>query len=134
MRLSPIARIGSLIGDGASHDGKPHRALVWLAHSNQAMAPPKEWTHPDVAYEFAALQDEELPQWLPVNARVHRVSPPSGIAEIRRMIRDIDAADVMPLDFVLVDKLRKSLRRVCKSESIPIYRYGLFDRGSKGRS
>jgi Kdo2-lipid IVA lauroyltransferase/acyltransferase len=76
---------------------KPHRALIWLPGVARSWSLPEVWLHPDVRYEVAMDSRAEIPGWLPAETRVHRITGSS----LHKAVREIDASDPLPLDFIL---------------------------------
>jgi KDO2-lipid IV(A) lauroyltransferase len=104
--------------DGAA--GKPHRALLWLAHADESWQMPAEWTHPDVVYEVALTPGRELPPWLPASTVVHTVKPASDRKDLQAIIAKIDGSAVLPIDFILAPGASKDLVKAGRREAIPV--------------
>ncbi len=75
---------------------KPHRILLWLPGADPSWELPPEWRHPDASYEAVIAPGNPVPAWLPQGSRIHHFSEPAA-----DMIRGIDAAHALPLDFIL---------------------------------
>ncbi len=103
------------LGEAEHRGRKPHRALVWLAGAPDSWRLPEAWIHPDVVYEAALGDRQALPDWLPAGTRVHRVPTGAG----RSHVAGIDAAAVLPIDFILGPQLPKAFLTACRREAIP---------------
>ncbi len=100
---------------------KPHRALLWLADGSPSWQLPAAWSHADVIYEAALTPHQSLPSWLPDTTRIHRVPPASERhAAPRAMIRTIDLAADLPLDYILTTATHPPLHQAARLESIPL--------------
>lgn len=89
------------LGPGIAVGEKPHRALIWLVNVPAEWRLPEEWFHPDITYEVAMDRNTEAPDWLPKATPLHRVDGANTRGEIMRELIRIDAAALLPLDFVL---------------------------------
>jgi Kdo2-lipid IVA lauroyltransferase/acyltransferase len=89
------------LGPGNLVGKKPHRALIWLVHVPSDWRLPDAWFHPDITYEAAIDRNAEVPDWLPEAIPLHRVDGAKSRREILRELIRIDAAELLPLDFVL---------------------------------
>jgi hypothetical protein len=108
------------IEDGVSDEHKRHRVLVWLPGLPDTWRLPDEWLHPDVVYEAAVHFGQSRPLWLPERMLVHEVHPTEDRDSLQRTIARIDAADALPLDFILTTNAPKLLRKAAKREAIPV--------------
>jgi hypothetical protein len=105
---------------GVETGAKPHRALIWLTESMAADGLPPAWFHPDVAYEVAMPEGGRAPEWLPEGARLHRLPADCSAREIRRVIRSLDAAGALPVDFIITRKAPDGLARAATAEMVPL--------------
>jgi hypothetical protein len=98
-----------------AHGGeKPHRGLIWLPGFPPGWQLPEEWQHADVRYEVALDAHAEPPAWLPEETRVHRLRGGTP----REALREIDAADPLPLDFILSGPEAADLAQAAAHEQI----------------
>jgi len=99
---------------------KPHRALVWLAGVPPSWQMPETWQHADVIYEATLFPEEMPPSWLPESTLIHRIQASQNAHALRNCIAALDAATILPIDYILApigsDILASSARR----ETIPI--------------
>jgi KDO2-lipid IV(A) lauroyltransferase len=93
---------------------KPHRALIWLAGVNPSWSLEVGWWHRDVRYEAVIDQNSTPPEWLPKETPIHRIDGESPDA----IIRKIDAADPLPLDFILSGPEAVDLSHAAELEQI----------------
>ncbi len=103
-----------------SASNKHHRALLWLAGAPERWQLPDVWFHPDVVYEAVLSNNESLPTWMPESTRIHRVSNIEDRDSLRKRISQIDAADPLPIDYILVPKVTKALAKATKAEQIKL--------------
>jgi Kdo2-lipid IVA lauroyltransferase/acyltransferase len=108
------------LGEDALSAGNPHRALLWLCGTQPEWRMPEEWLHPDVIYEVALEPDRALPQWLPENTRVHRITASSDRDVLAKAIAAIDACAALPVDFILTNPAPKVLIKAARREVIPV--------------
>lgn len=99
---------------------KPHRAVVWLAGIDQSWQLRDGWTHPDVTYQAVVSSNQPLPSWLPPTTRVHEVANPEDLAELSQLIAALDAADPLPLDFIVTPRASKTLCKAAKQLAVPV--------------
>jgi len=109
---------GWLGDEGRKSNGKPHRAILWLAGESKAEPLPEQWLHPDLQYEFALSESQPTPPWLSASATIHRVIDDANALEIQSALRRMDDASVLPLDFVIGIAPETSVRGACKREGI----------------
>lgn len=105
--------------DGCSVPDKRHRALWWLAGAADGWQVPPGWLHPDIRCEAVLRDGQEVPSWLPPETVVHRL-PSSNSKDVLETLRGIDAADVLPLDYVVAPLASKELRRAGEAEQIRV--------------
>jgi len=98
----------------SSASGKPHRALIWLAGVDPSWSLAEGWWHPDVRYQAVIGKGDAVPGWLPEETRIHRRDGDLPDA----MIRQIDAADPLPLDFILAGPGAADLAKAAEGEQI----------------
>jgi KDO2-lipid IV(A) lauroyltransferase len=103
---------------------KPHRALIWLTDAMASRDLPEAWLHPDVVYEVAIPAGGRAPEWLPEDARLHFLPALHAARDIRRVIRSLDSADTLPIDFLLTRKAPSGLEQAAASELIPLIQPG----------
>jgi KDO2-lipid IV(A) lauroyltransferase len=108
------------IENGVSDESKRHRVLLWLPGVPGSWRLPDDWLHPDVVYEAAVSAGQQRPSWLPETMRVHEVHPTEDRDMLRKTIAKIDAADALPLDFILTTEAPKLLRKAAKREAVPV--------------
>ena len=108
--LAPAAQAGA----------KPHRALIWLPDVPDSWKLPEEWIHPDARYEALIPTGTHPPAWLPDGIRIHSLPPPHSKQDIRRAIRTLDAADVLPFDFIITHKAAPALAAAASAEMVPL--------------
>jgi KDO2-lipid IV(A) lauroyltransferase len=93
---------------------KPRRVLAWL-DTVPATAPELPPGVPaDVVYEYVLPAGAVRPSWLPENARVHRWSP----GRLDQALASADAAEVLPLDAVVMLRANKELIKACRRAEI----------------
>lgn len=112
--------IPNWLDDKTSDSDKHHRALLWLAGAPAGWRLPEAWIHPDVVYEAALSNKSPHPEWLPQNTRIHNVEISDDRDALREQLSNIDAADPLPLDYVLVPKITKALAKAGKAEQIKV--------------
>ena len=108
------------IGVDAARGAKPHRALIWLEGVSEDWCPPRDWMHPDVAYEVALESGRVALGWLSEISRHHPVTSAADKRDFVKMIAGIDDSETLPLDFVLTHEPLRELREACRSKGIPI--------------
>lgn len=108
------------LGDDSCGEGKPHRALLWLAGAPASWQLPENWIHPDVVYEIVLAPGQDKPDWLSGSEITH-IAPASGSrGSLQKAIAAIDSAAALPVDFILTCKASKTLMDAARRESIPI--------------
>lgn len=105
---------------GAGRGRKAHRALLWLNPLNAEWRLPAGWLHPDVIYEVAMAEGAATPDWLPPNTPVHRVATTAQAATLEQSLVRIDAANILPLDFVLAGGPNPALHMAGRRRAIPV--------------
>jgi len=105
---------------GAATGRKPHRALLWLNPLDPAWTLPAGWIHPDVIYEVAIAQGAEVPGWLPEATQIHRVATTTERAMLQHSLAAIDAANRLPIDYVLSAGPHPALHKAGRREAIPV--------------
>jgi KDO2-lipid IV(A) lauroyltransferase len=118
--LNAQQSIHDWLGPDTAGDGKPHRALLWLAGVAESWVLPAAWIHPDVVYEAAITSDRGLPSWLPASTRVHEVSAEADRTSMRKLIDRIDSSAALPLDFVLTSGRNHPLYKAACREGVPV--------------
>ncbi len=106
--------------DNVRSERQGHRALVWLVGCEEGWRVPEGWQHGDVRYEYVVEEGVVLPEWVPGDAVVHRVSGDGGVSRIRGEIARIDGADIFPVDYILTGSGEKSLRKASKREGMQL--------------
>ncbi len=99
---------------------KRHRALLWLTNAPPAWPLPSAWQHPDVDYEAVLAPGQTLPAWLPPTTRTHLAPPDADRDTLRKIIAEIDADAVLPVDFILACGATKALAKACRREGVPL--------------
>jgi len=118
--ISPKHPIRKWLGPDSMGEGKPHRALLWLAGAPAGWQLPEEWTHPDVIYEIVLVPGQELPSWLTGTEIVHTVAVTNDRDLLRKSIEAIDLAAGLPIDYILACDASKALVKAAGKESIPL--------------
>jgi len=99
---------------------KRHRALIWLASVPESWRPPENWFHPDVIYEVAVSTGNRAPDWLPEKTRLHSLPSSESTRDIQRVIRSLDAAATLPIDYILTRKAAPALKQAAAAALIPL--------------
>jgi KDO2-lipid IV(A) lauroyltransferase len=107
------------LGPDACGEGKPHRALLWLAGAPASWQPPEEWSHPDVIYEIVLAPGQEKPSWLPGSPIIHTAPPVADRKTFQKSIAGIDLAAGLPVDYILTSAAPKALVKAARREAIP---------------
>ena len=102
------------------NDGKPHRALLWLAGAPPSWQLPESWVHGDVIYEVVLAEGQSRPSWLSGNEIVHTVPVADGVRALQRAIAKVDLAAALPVDYILTCAAAKPLARAARREAIPL--------------
>jgi len=118
--VSAINTIHAWLGDPAATSNKNHRALLWLAGAPADWQPPAAWLHPDVRYEAVLAPDQAAPAWLADGTPLHTAPAAADRDALRRVIAEIDAAQPLPIDFILACDPGKALTKACRRESVPL--------------
>jgi KDO2-lipid IV(A) lauroyltransferase len=118
--LSENHTLADWLGPEPHGQGKPHRALVWLAGATESWRIPATWLSPDVRYEAVLAPGQSLPSWLPPDALVHRSSAGAGRDALRKTIAGIDAAAALPIDFIVAAQASGALAKASRREAIPL--------------
>lgn len=105
------------LGPDGERSGKPLRLLLWLVDGPPSWQLPEAWFHTDVRYEVAHAPGGGLPEWLPADTPVHRIS--SGL-DLRKTIAAIDGSTVLPLDLILAPGASADLIGAGRLESIRV--------------
>ena len=123
-RWKVYVRANRTIRDWLGYDdcgeGKPHRALLWLAGAPASWRPPEEWSHPDVIYEIVLAPGQEKPPWLPGSPITHTAPPVADRKTFQKSIAAIDLAAGLPVDYILTSGAPKALVKAARREAIPI--------------
>jgi hypothetical protein len=103
----------------AEHCGrKSCRGLFWLVDAAKNWRPPEKWLHPDAVYEVMMEADKTVPSWLPSSTRVHMIGANMDAKKLEKTLSDIDALEVLPLDFVLTNHASKALHKACRNQIV----------------
>ncbi|MEO0018838.1 MAG: hypothetical protein RLZZ522_2121 [Verrucomicrobiota bacterium] len=108
------------LGASSPATAKRHRALLWLTNAAPDWPLPPAWRHPDVDYEAVLAPGQTLPAWLPAATRTHLAPPDADRDTLRKIIAEIDAAAVLPVDFIVAPAARKALAKACRREGVPL--------------
>lgn len=108
------------LGSEMTSDGKPHRALLWLAGVSATWELPAEWQHPDVIYEIVLTPDQKKPAWLTGSETIHTVPRTEDRNALRKSIAAIDLAAALPIDYILTSAAPKALLKAARRESTPL--------------
>jgi hypothetical protein len=123
-RWKVYVRANRTIRDWLGYDdcgeGKPHRALLWLAGAPASWQPPEEWSHPDVIYEIVLAPGQEKPSWLPGSPIIHTAPPVADRKTFQKSIAAIDLAAGLPVDYILTSAAPKALVKAALREAIPL--------------
>lgn len=112
--------ISQWLGPDSMGEGKPHRALLWLASAPADWQVPEKWTHPDVVYEIVLAPGQEKPSWLTGAEIVHTAPVTNNRDILRKSIEAIDLAAGLPIDYILTCEAPKALVKAARKESIPL--------------
>lgn len=115
--LSRRATLRDWLGPDTDGMGKPLRLLLWLAGVPSAWRLPESWVHPEARYEIALPPGEDLPDWLPANTPVHRISHGQ---DLRKAITAIDESAVLPLDLIVTTGKPAALVSAGRHEAVPV--------------
>ena len=118
--LSPEQTIRDWLGPDSLGEGKPHRALLWLAGAPDGWRLPEEWTHPDVNYEIVLAPGQEKPSWLSAAAILHAAPSVADRDSLQEAIAAIDLKAALPIDFILTCDAPKALLKAARRESVPL--------------
>lgn len=118
--VSPKYTIRDWLGSELLSEGKPHRALLWLAGVATDWQPPAEWQHPDVNYEIVLAPDRQKPAWLTGSETIHIVPCVDDRDALRKSIAAIDLAAALPIDYILTRAASKTLMKAARGESTPL--------------
>jgi Kdo2-lipid IVA lauroyltransferase/acyltransferase len=108
------------LGPDTLGEGKPHRALLWLAGAPVDWQLPESWTHPDVIYEIVLAPDQQKPDWLTGAEKIHTAPSTSDRDTLRKAIAQIDLAAALPIDYILACDAPKALAKAAAKETIPL--------------
>ena len=106
------------LGSGMTSDGKPHRALLWLADAPTDWLLPESWQHPDVVYEIVLAENQQRPVWLKDTAKIHRAPAATDVRALQKAITAIDISSALPLDYILTCGTFSVLAKAASRESI----------------
>lgn len=118
--ISPQYTIRDWLGPDSCGEGKPHRALLWLAGAPGSWRPPEEWTHPDVIYEIVLAPGQEKPSWFSGAEIIHTAPLTADRDSLRKSIAAIDLAAALPVDYILACFAPKALAKAARRMSIPL--------------
>lgn len=118
--ISAKHSIRSWLGADSLGEGKPHRALLWLAGAPASWRPPEEWSHPDVIYEIVLSPGQEKPPWMEDAGAIHTAQPHGSRDFLQKSIAAIDASAGLPIDYILTCGASKSLLKAAQREAIPL--------------
>ena len=108
------------LGPDTLGEGKPHRALLWLAGAPADWTLPESWTHPDVIYEIVLAPGQAPPDWLTGGEEIHTAPLTSDRDSLRKSIAEIDLAAALPIDYILTCDAPKALEKAAAKETIPL--------------
>jgi KDO2-lipid IV(A) lauroyltransferase len=108
------------LGSEMTSNGKPHRALLWLAGVSATWELPAEWQHPDVIYEIVLALDQQKPAWLTGSETIHTVPRTEDRNALRKSIAAIDLAAALPIDYILTSAAPKAFLKAARRESTPL--------------
>ncbi|MCX8497285.1 MAG: hypothetical protein ORN51_13975 [Akkermansiaceae bacterium] len=108
------------LGPETPDQGKPHRALLWLAGAPLSWQLPESWVHGDVIYEVVLAEGQSRPSWLSGNEIVHTVPAVGGLRALQGAIATIDLAAALPVDYILTCAANKPLSQAARREAIPL--------------
>ncbi len=106
------------LGSGMTSDGKPHRALLWLADAPTDWLLPESWQHPDVVYEIVLATNQQKPAWLKDTDKIHRAPSAADVRALQKAIVAIDISSALPLDYILTCGTFSLLAKAASRESI----------------
>ncbi len=118
--ISRKLSISKWLGPDSMGEGKPHRALLWLAGAPAGWRIPADWTHPDVIYEIVLADGQEKPAWLAGSEILHAVPVTHDRDILRKSIETIDLAAGLPVDYILTCDAPRALVKAARKESIPL--------------
>ena len=102
------------------HAGKSRRCLVWL-DAGAGSVPPLKQAEPDnLVFEYSVSADGPRPEWMGAEAIVHLRPVVDRRRLIAAEINRIDAASVLPLDFVYAPNGPAKVIAVCRQMGIPV--------------
>lgn len=110
--------ISDWLGPDAVGEGKPHRALLWLAGTPPNWQPPAGWFHPDVTYEIVLTSGQENPTWLADQNLVHQAPPTLDLKGFQKALGVIDQKAALPIDYILTCNAPKLLVQAARIEAI----------------
>ena len=99
-------------------EGKPHRALLWLADGHSSWKLPESWTHADVIYEIVLAAGQTPPAWLSGSETLHTVPAAGDARALQKAIATIDLAAALPVDYILAIDASRALVIAAARESI----------------
>ena len=108
------------LGASSPATAKRHRALLWLTNAPPPWPLPPAWQHPDVDYEAVLAPGQALPAWLPPTTRTHPAAPDADRDALRKIIAEIDADAVLPVDFIVACGATKALAKACRRQGVPL--------------
>jgi KDO2-lipid IV(A) lauroyltransferase len=118
--ISKKYTIRDWLGPDLLGEGKPHRALLWLAGAAASWQLPEAWTHPDVVYEIVLAPGQAAPTWLSGGEIIHR-APSSATRRVRqKAIAQMDLAAALPVDYILTCGASQALVEAARREWIPL--------------
>jgi hypothetical protein len=115
--MNPREGIHSWFGDDLKHRSKPCRVLLWLTAAPASWTLAKIWIHPYLLYEAVIAQGEEVPEKITQVSKVYKISP---CHSIKQLVQEIDAGDMLPLDFIITPTIDPDLAAAASSASIPL--------------
>jgi KDO2-lipid IV(A) lauroyltransferase len=116
--ISKKTTIRDWLGSEMTSDGKPHRALLWLAGAPTDWQLPESWQHPDVVYEIVLAANQQKPDWLKDAEKIHRIPPAADVRALQKAITAIDISSALPLDYILTCGTFSVLAKAASRESI----------------
>lgn len=108
------------LGPDTLGEGKPHRALLWLAGSPPHWQPPAEWKHSDVNYEIVLADSQAPPDWVPAGSIIHRSPVGDDRDALQRLIQEIDLKNALPVDFILTCAASRALQKAAHRAAITL--------------
>jgi KDO2-lipid IV(A) lauroyltransferase len=118
--IDPDYTIRDWLGPETPSDGKPHRALLWLAGAPASWRLPETWTHPDVIYEIVLAPEQERPAWLSGSEIIHTAPSDAERDPLQKFIAATDMQAALPVDFILACGAPKALLKAARRASIPL--------------